>query len=96
LAGAGLAVAATLAAVLLIDPDAHSYATEVGELRHVTLADGSALTLDSVSRIKVDLDPHLRDVKFSHGRALFRVAHDPAALFALSRVPSPSPTSARF
>jgi transmembrane sensor len=81
LASAGLALAATLAAVLLIDPDAHSYTTEVGELRHVTLADGSALTLDSVSRIKVDLDPHLRDVKFSSGRALFRVAHDPARPF---------------
>lgn len=55
--------------------DGRDYTTEAGELRVIPLADGSSVSLDTRSHLKVRFSVHGRDVDLS-GQALFRVAHD--------------------
>lgn len=58
-----------------------TYATGVGELRTVTLADGSKIELNARSRIKVRLSDARRDIELLEGQALFSVAKDAARPF---------------
>lgn len=58
-----------------------SYATGIGELRTVTLADGSKVELNARSRIKVKFSDARRDVELLEGQALFSVAKDVARPF---------------
>ncbi len=51
-------------------------ASRVGEIRTVTLEDGSRVTLDTSSAIRVAFDDGERAVLLDHGRARFDVAHD--------------------
>ena len=51
-------------------------ATSRGEIRRVTLADGSILTLDTDSSVSVSLSPTRRDLTLVRGRARFAVAHE--------------------
>lgn len=55
----------------------------VGEIRMVTLADGSRVTLDTASTLTVDLSEKERRVVLGRGRARFEVAHDPLRLFVV-------------
>jgi transmembrane sensor len=57
------------------------YATGLGEQRILTLADGSVVTLNTSSTLKVDFSEHRRDIKLLEGEAFFRVAHDAARPF---------------
>lgn len=77
----GMALVAALAIWAMLDPGAQRYATGKGELRRIALADGSALTLDAASTLRVELEPHEREVHLKEGRALFRVSHDRARPF---------------
>ncbi|KRE88945.1 hypothetical protein ASG87_05130 [Frateuria sp. Soil773] len=52
------------------------YATAAGELRRVTLADGSRLTLNGDTVLNVTMDAGMRDVKLLRGQAVFDVAHE--------------------
>jgi transmembrane sensor len=52
------------------------YATDLGEQRILTLADGSVVTLNTSSTIKVDFSERRRDIRLIKGEAFFRVAHD--------------------
>lgn len=56
---------------------AASLATASGEVRSFTLADGSRVTLDADSRVRVMLSPKRRDLALLRGRARFFVAHEP-------------------
>ncbi len=56
--------------------NALDYRTAVGEQRVVKLPDGSIVTLNTRSRIKVRLAEHERSVELIKGEALFEVAHD--------------------
>ena len=58
-----------------------TYATGVGELRTVTLSDGSKVELNARSRIKVKFSDARRDVELVEGQALFSVAKDAARPF---------------
>jgi transmembrane sensor len=60
-----------------------TYATDTGEQRSVRLRDGSQLTLNSRSRIRVRFSDHERDVELLDGQALFQVAKDPARPFVV-------------
>ena len=51
-------------------------ATAVGEIRKVSLADGSSVTLDTDTAIQVELGPRVRQVTLTRGRARFDVARD--------------------
>lgn len=87
---AGPAVAVLGAAVLAValwpglspfgptDPmsGAMTYQTSVGEVRDVQLADGSTVTLDTGSIVRVALNPDARQVVVERGQAYFRVSHD--------------------
>lgn len=58
-----------------------SYATGIGELRTVTLADGSRVELNARSRINVRFSDSRRYVELLEGQALFSVAKDAARPF---------------
>lgn len=88
---AGPAVAVLTAAILTItlwpglspfgptDPmsGAVTYRTTVGEVRDVRLADGSTVTLDTGSIVRVALHPDTRQVVVERGQAYFQVSHNP-------------------
>ncbi|MBY8825263.1 FecR family protein [Sphingomonas colocasiae] len=57
------------------------YETKLGEMRVVTLEDGSAVTLNTASRIRVAFADARRTVTLEEGEALFDVAKDPARPF---------------
>lgn len=57
------------------------YSTDLGEQRIVTLADGSVVTLNTSTIIKVDFSKQRRNVQLIDGEAFFRVAHDAARPF---------------
>ena len=48
--------------------------TKVGEIRSITLADGSKVTLDTNSRVDVDIEAGSRRARVKAGRARFEVA----------------------
>ncbi len=50
----------------------------IGEVRQLTLTDGSRLTLDSGSAVDLDFSGTERRVRLLAGRVLAQVAHDPA------------------
>jgi len=58
--------------------------TPVGQIRHLNLVDGTAVTLDADSAIKVAFDGRVRNVELVRGRAQFAVAHDKAHPFVVS------------
>jgi transmembrane sensor len=78
LAAAALALLTSITVLFLwIDRDsARAYSTGIGEQRTIQLTDGSAVELNSRSRIKVHLTDRQRDVALIEGQALFRVAKD--------------------
>jgi transmembrane sensor len=62
------------------DTDLH---TELGEVRNVPLADGSSVSLNTTSRVRIALEKQRRVVMLSEGEAWFQVAHDPARPFVV-------------
>jgi len=62
---------------------ATEFASQVGEIREVTLADGSSVTLDTDSALRVAFTPDERRLLLSRGRARFEVAHDPDRPFVV-------------
>jgi transmembrane sensor len=57
------------------------YTTEVGEQRRIVLSEGSAVELNTRSRIEVRLTAGARDIRLREGEAFFDVAPDPARPF---------------
>lgn len=55
--------------------------TAVGQQRHVTLADGSQLTLNTNTLVAVKLTPQRRDVYLRRGEAHFDVVHEASRPF---------------
>jgi transmembrane sensor len=52
------------------------YATDIGERRSITLADGSTVDLNARSRLRVEFSGKERRVELLDGQALFQVAKD--------------------
>ena len=86
----GLAFAAVaLAAVVLAPkprpaPQSRLYASAPGRVTDVTLGDGSRVTLDAGSAIRVALGDDVRRVTLERGSAYFEVAHDTAHPFQVA------------
>jgi transmembrane sensor len=57
------------------------YVTGMGEHRTIPLADGSIITMNTQSRLRVRFFAHERVIDLLEGEALFSVAHDPARPF---------------
>lgn len=60
-----------------------TYGTNVGELRTITLDDGSVVTLNADSRIRVSFSRSQRAIELIDGQALFRVTKDPGRPFVV-------------
>ncbi|MFT4198518.1 MAG: FecR domain-containing protein, partial [Pseudoxanthomonas sp.] len=88
LAAAGLCLAAGVAAGLGWRANSRveraDFASAVGQLRQVSLADGSQATLSSGSRIEVALRRGRRDIALDAGEAVFHAAKDPDRPFVVS------------
>lgn len=54
--------------------------TGTGEVRHLQLADGSQLVLDSDTRVNLDFGPHQRHLQLLQGQLLLSTANDPRPL----------------
>lgn len=57
------------------------YQTAIGEVKLVTLADGTRLTLNTDTRLAVDFDSHQRLVRLERGEAIFEDVNDPRRPF---------------
>ncbi len=77
----GLAAASAAGVALYLDQHSQTYATGVGELRRARLADGSTISLNTSTRVRVQLDGAQRRIWLDHGQAHFAVAHDPTRPF---------------
>jgi transmembrane sensor len=62
---------------------AQSYATGPGEVKTLTLADGSKVTLDRGTRLRVVFGKRQRTVELVSGEANFEVAHNPSRPFVV-------------
>jgi len=78
--GLGAAAAAAAIALVYLQP-ANDLRTEIGEVRTITLPDGSAVTLDTATRLEVHFTETAREVRLSQGQAYFVVAHDASKPF---------------
>ncbi len=70
------ALAASLILVFLFRPTGQTYETRPGERRIALLSDGTRLTLNAQSSVRVVLRKQKREVTLEHGEALFHVAKD--------------------
>lgn len=78
LAGAGIAasVVAAVAGIGWLREQGQRYATSLGEVLRIPLADGSTVTLNSGTEIRVEFSHNRRLVRLLRGEALFDVASD--------------------
>lgn len=74
--GVAAALLACAGSAWLILERTQQFQTEIGEQRSVLLRDGSRVTLNTASKIEVDLRKDRRLVRLVEGEALFDVAHD--------------------
>lgn len=63
---------------------ATTYTTAVGEVRDVTLADGSVVTLDTATTLRAKVDARARRLSLDKGAAYFAVAHDKTHAFQVA------------
>ncbi|WP_083490763.1 FecR family protein [Stenotrophomonas humi] len=82
---AGIAAMVSLLAIGVHrqDDGAEYYATRKGEILRVPLQDGSAITLDSDSQVRVSYSDKRRDIRLLQGEALFDVAKNPGRPFVV-------------
>lgn len=71
---AAILIACGASWVMMSRPQA--FQTKFGEQRSILLDDGSRVTLNTASRIEIDLDEDHRLIHLVQGEALFEVAHD--------------------
>ncbi|MBT1063327.1 FecR domain-containing protein [Bowmanella sp. Y26] len=57
------------------------YQTEVGEYRRIVLLDGTQVSLNSDSRLRVSFTAKVRQIYLERGEAFFEVAHEPERPF---------------
>lgn len=89
LAGGAAFAAAAVAGVMLtprtpVGPEERVYASAAGRITDVVLDDGSRVTLDAGSAIRVALAKDARRVTLERGSAYFDVAHDAAHPFQVA------------
>jgi transmembrane sensor len=75
------ALFAAIGVAWFVSASSQEYSTGFGERRSIVLRDGSQVSLNSESRIRVELHKRLRQVSLEAGEALFRVAQDPSRPF---------------
>jgi len=63
---------------------AHSYTTQIGAISTIPLSDGSKITLNTDSQIRVALDASERRIELDQGEAYFEVAKDATRPFIVA------------
>jgi len=86
-AGGAAAVAASVAAGIALAPARSVLRTDLGEIRHVPLADGSIATLNTGSEVDVAIGRDRRSVRLRRGEAWFQVAKDRTKPFVVESGP---------
>ncbi|MEZ6023338.1 MAG: FecR family protein [Hyphomonadaceae bacterium] len=79
--GMTMAAASVAGVALFFGSQGHAYETGVGELRRATLEDGSTISLNTDTRIRVRFDADERRIWLDRGQAHFAVAHDASRPF---------------
>jgi transmembrane sensor len=59
------------------------YVSDIGQMKKITLADGSVMTMNTQTELRVRYTRERRNIHFVHGETLFSVAHDAARPFAV-------------
>ncbi|MDB5394367.1 MAG: anti-FecI sigma factor, FecR [Rhodospirillales bacterium] len=78
------ALAVSGAALFLYDrPATYAYQTAIGEIRNVTLEDGTGLVVNGATAFKVHFDGHTRDLTLETGELFVTVGKDPARPFRI-------------
>jgi transmembrane sensor len=67
--------------IYLVHVSPIDYVSGIGERRVLHIEDGSTITMNTRSRMRVWLTQHARDIELLEGEALFDVAHDPSRPF---------------
>jgi transmembrane sensor len=80
-AAATLLLAVGIAAYVALAPGGERYSTSVGGFASVPMADGSKVTLNTDSQIRIALTETERRVELKHGEAFFEVSKDPSRPF---------------
>ncbi len=70
-------------AEMLSRPGLQQYYTGIGQRSTITLADGSVLELNAMTRLEVAFEPSRREVRLHQGQAIFRVARQPHRPFVV-------------
>jgi len=81
LALAASVVAAAVSALIWYENFHDVYSTDIGEQHSVALADGSTITLDSKSKVRIHFTSRIREIELLKGQALFSAAKDVARPF---------------
>ena len=64
-----------------------TYVSQLGEVRRVTLSDGSRMVLNTATEVTVRFDKARREVELTTGEGLFQIAKDPARPFIVRAGP---------
>jgi transmembrane sensor len=83
IAAAALLLTIGVGAYLGFAPHGELYATPIGGLASVPMADGSQVTLNTDSQIRIALSETERRVELGHGEAFFEVSKDAARPFVV-------------
>lgn len=86
--GTGLAAMLTGGIAWQLWPKARRITTDVGEIRHIPLEDGSVALVNSRSALRIAFTEHRRDVTLTSGEAWFQVAKNRARPFTVSAGPA--------
>lgn len=70
-------LAVAVVSVYVFSPSPSDYVTGIGDSRKINLEDGSTLTMNTRTRVKVWYTHNQRDLQLVEGEALFSVARDP-------------------
>jgi transmembrane sensor len=76
-AAASMLIAVGVGTYFAIAPTGERYATPIGGIASVPLQDGSSVTLNTASEVRVELTPNERHIRLDKGEAFFEVAKDP-------------------
>lgn len=74
-------VLAVMIGVWYVRSSESSYRTPLGGVASVPMTDGSTITLNTDSEVRIALDEHKRRVRLDHGEAFFQVAKDASRPF---------------
>ena len=84
---ASVLLAVAIALTVYLWPSGPAYVTPIGGVAAVPMPDGSKITLNTNSEVRVTVTARVRHVELQKGEAFFEVAHDPRRPFVVESGP---------